>query len=155
MTKEQFMKATSTNKKDLIFGDKPSLESLYYTALFSLGAIAAMVLICIGKANANKGLTIYAAVLLPIFVIAALVATRSFCVSINTVHKKCDTLVIKTFFMTRKYNVGQIKRFSLTQSKDGTLTEVKMIYRGNAVRHTFKKMTKEEAAHFKRAAHNK
>ena len=149
------MKDKSQNTKEVITRSKANRESLYYTALFTLGAIAAVVLICIGKANANKGLTIYAAVLLPIFVIAALVAARSFCVSINTVHKKCDTLVIKTYFMTRKYNVGQIKRFSLTQDKDGTLTEVKMIYRGNAIRHTFKKMTKEEAAHFKRAAHNK
>lgn len=149
------MKNNLQNTKEVITRSKANRESLYYTILFTLGAIAAAVLICLGSAKANKGLTIYAAVLLPIFVIAALVAARSFCVSMNTVHKKCDTLVIKTFFMTRKYNVSEIEKFALMQSKNGEITEVKIIYRKKAFYHTFKKMTKEEAAHFKRAAHNK
>lgn len=149
------MKNNLQNTKEVITRSRANRESLYYTILFTLGAIAAVVLICLGSAKANKGLTIYAAVLLPIFVIAALVAARSFCVSMNTVHKKCDTLVIKTFFMTRKYNVSEIEKFALMQSKNGEITEVKIIYRKKAFYHTFKKMTKEEAAHFKRAAHNK
>ena len=149
------MKDNLQNKKEAIIGSRANRESLYYTILFTLGAIAAAVLICLGSAKANKGLTNYAAVLLPIFVIAALVFARFSYVSANTVHKNNGVLVIKTFFITRKYNVSEIEKFALMQSKNGEITEVKIIYREKTFYHTFKKMTKEEAARLKRVAHNK
>ena len=145
------MKDNKSTKKDIIKGTAVSREGIYYTSLFTLGAIVSVILAIVGKANENKGLTIYASVLLPIFVISALVAARFVCISVGTVCKKGDVLVIKTFFMTRRYNVDEIKKFSVVQHKDGEITEIKFDYRDNAVDYTFKNMTKEEAAHFKRA----
>lgn len=145
------MKDKQSIKKDIIKGTKISREGIYYTALFTLGAIVAAILVFVGMAKENKGLTIYASVLLPIFVISALVAARFVCISVGTVCKKGDVLVIKTFFMTRRYNVGEIEKLYVTQSKDEKITEIKIAYRDNVVDYTFKNMTKEEAAHFKRA----
>ena len=145
------MKDKQSIKKDIIKGPKISREGIYYASLFTLGAIVAAILVFVGMAKENKGLTIYASVLLPIFVISALVAARFVCISVGTVCKKGDVLVIKTFFMTRRYNVGEIEKLYVTQSKDEKITEIKIAYRDNVVDYTFKNMTKEEAAHFKRA----
>ena len=145
------MKDNKSIKKDIIKGTKVSREAIYYAALFTLGAIVSTVLAFIGKANENKGLLIYALVLLPIFVTAALVAARFICVSVGTVCKKGDVLVIKTYFMTKRYNISEIKKLSVVQHKDGEITEIKFDYRENTAKYTFNNMTKDEVTRLKRA----
>ena len=145
------MKDKQSIKKDIIKGTKISREGIYYTALFTLGAIVAAILVFVGMTKENKGLTIYASVLLPIFIISALVAARFVCISVGTVCKKGDVLVIKTFFTTRKYKVSEISKLTVAQNNTDGITTVNITRFGKNTCHKFKDFTKEEVAHLKRA----
>ena len=149
------MKETNTNKKEVIVGAKMNLESLYYTALFFVGSIVAGLLLYRGITRPNKALMIYCIVLLPLLFIAALISLRFACVSKNTVHKKNDKLIVKTFFITRKHNLCDIVRLSAAHNgADGT-TSVNITNHRKTVSYTFKKLTNEEVSHLRRAASTK
>ena len=145
----------NTNKKEIITGFRVNLESVYYAVLFTLGAIAASVLTYIGNSKNNKGLVTYSAILIPIFAICALVAIRFALVSKNTIYKKSYMLVMKTFFFTFRIPIYEIERLTAAQNGATGITSVNLTYRGKTVNFEFKKISKEEVAHLRRAAYAK
>ena len=149
------MKENATNKKETIAGAKINRESLYYTVLFGIGAIVSAILIYIGVAKHNKGLMIYSIVLAPILLALALVFARVTCVSKNTVYKKNDRLVIKSFLITRKFITKDIKKITVAQNGADGITSVNVKYQRRTYNFRLKKITKEEAACIKRAASDK
>ena len=145
------MKET-TNKRTVILGSKMNRESLYYTLLFFLGTVAAAVLIYVGKVKMNKGLTIYSIVLCPIFLICALIFLRFTCVSRNAIYRKGVKLVVKHFLPTRRLNVAEIDKITVAQNGADGITSVNITYHGKTFNYKFKNVTKEEAAHIRRAS---
>ena len=149
------MTEANTNKKEVIAGAKINRESLYYTVLFSIGSIVSAVLIYLGLTKPNKGLMIYSIVLTPIFLAVALVCARLTCISKNTVHTRSGKLVIKTFPITRKYVVADIKKITVARNGADGITSVNITYHRRTFNLRLKKITKEEAACIKRAASTK
>ena len=146
------MKDILTNKRTTVFKSRLNRESIYYTALFCIGAIVAVVLRYIGKAKANKGLMTYASVLIPVFIVAALVAVRFAITSRNPIYAKENKLVVKSYFITRRYNVAEIEKLTVAQNGSNGLTYVNITYRYKTANYIFKSITKEEVAHLRRVA---
>jgi hypothetical protein len=146
------MKENSTSKKEVIAGAKMNLESLYYTALFSVGSLVSAFLLYRGITRPNKALMIYSIVLLPLLFIATLISLRFACVSKNTIYKKNDKLVVKTFFITRRHRISEITRLTAAQNGANGTTAVNITNCKKTVNYTFKKLTNEEIARLRRAA---
>ena len=113
------------------------------------------ILIYIGVAKHNKGLMIYSIVLAPILLALALVFARLTCVSKNTVYKKNDRLVIKSFPITRRFVTKDIKKITVAQNGADGITSVNVKYQRRTFNFRLKRITKEEAACIKRAASDK
>jgi hypothetical protein len=137
--------------KDVIKGFKVSRESIYYTSLFGVAFIVSIVLAFIGKAQHNKGLVVYASVLIPLFLIAASVSARFISLSKNTIYVQDGVLVIKTFFATRHFEIDQIKKLTSATSGTDGITSINVTYHEKTVRYKFKNLTKDEAMQIKRA----
>ena len=150
------MKNTKGNKnsKEVILGFRVSRESIYYTSLFGVAFIISLVLLCIAVSRHNKALTIYAAILVPLFIVTASIAARFTCLSKNKIHVKDGFLVIKTFFVTRRFKIAEIKKITSAQSGSDSATSLKITYRDKTFKYTFKNFTKEQASQLKRAVKN-
>jgi hypothetical protein len=136
--------------KDVVYGLGVNRESIYYTALFGAASLTALVLLIISYAQKNTALKIYAWVLLPIFAICTVIAARYSFQSKNKVYVQCGVLVIKSFFITRKFEIMKIEKLTAaTNNKDG-VTTVNICYGGRTFNYKFKSMTKEEIAHLRR-----
>ena len=139
------------NTKEVITGLRISRESIYYTALFGVAFILSLVLLFIAISQSNKALTIYASVLVPVFLISTLIAVRFTCFTKNRIYVEDEVLVIKTFFTTRKFSIKKIKKLTFPQSEGETVTSVNITYCDQTFRYNFKNLEKEEAQHLKRA----
>lgn len=132
--------------KDVIAGRHISKESIYYTVLFGIALIVSVALMIVACAQDNKGLKIYAAVLIPLFVLATSVSARFTCISKNKIYIKNGSIVIKSFFVTRKFNISEIKKLTSAQFGKEGLTSIKLKYREKTFKYTFKSLTKEDVA---------
>ena len=137
--------------KDVITGLGVNKESAYYTALFSLASITAMVLMIISYVQKNTGLKIYSWILLPIFIICTAIAARYTFVSKNTIYVQCGILAVKSFFITRKFEIGKIEKITAATNNKNGISTVNVIYGGKTFNYEYKSMTKEEIAHLRRA----
>ena len=136
--------------KDVVLGLCINRESVYYSALFGTASLTALVLLIISYAQRNAGLKIYSWILLPVFVICTAIAARYAFVSKNKIYAQCGTLVIKSFFVTRKYEIAKIDKLTAaTNNKDG-VTSVNVIYGRSTHNYKYKSITKEEIAHLRR-----
>ena len=145
------MKNNNKQKKVIITGRRISRESIYYTALFTLALAVSIALLVIARKTGNKGLTIYSAILIPVFSICTLISTRFACISKNTIHVNKKTLVIKTFFITRRVNVAVIKKLTIAQNEKDGITSIKLTLRDKTLRYSFKNFTKDEATQLRHA----
>lgn len=143
------MKNNNKEKKDVIAGLNINKESVYYSALFGLAFFVSIALLVIAKTQNNKGLIIYSAVLIPLFFISAVIATRFACISKNKIHVNNGKLVIKTFFLTRRLKVSDIKKMTCAQLGDKGMTSLKFTMRNKVIRYKFKNFTKEESLHLR------
>lgn len=143
------------NTKDVIAGLRVNRESIYYTSLFGAAFIVSLVLLCIAISQHNKALTIYASVLVPVFLISTLIAVRFTCFTKNRIHIKDGTLVIKTFFTTRKFSIKEIKKITFPHSEGDYVTLVNITYYGKTFRYNFKNLKKEDAMRLKHMASKK
>ena len=117
-----------------------------------MGTVVAAVLLYLGKTKANKGLTVYSAILIPVFAVCSLLAVRAACVSKNRIYRKCDKLVVKSFFLTRHFIVSDIERLTAAHNEKTGITSVNITYRGKTAKYRSKSLKKEEIAHLRRAA---
>lgn len=145
------MKEITKNKKNVIAGKRLSRESLYYSILFGMGAVAAAVLLYLGITKHNKGLIIYSGILIPVFLIGTLIAVRFVLVSKNTVYSTDEVLVVKAFFITRKFKVAEIEKLTAAQSGVDGITSVNITYRGKTAHYRFKDLTKDDVSSLRRA----
>ena len=141
------------NTKDVILGFRVSRESIYYTALFSVAFVISLVLLFIAIKQGNSGLTIYASVLVPVFLTSAVIAARFTSLSKNKIYVDNGILVIKTFFATNKFKTSSIQKLTSAQH-DKNVTSIKITYKNQIHKYNFKNFTKEEASHLKRAVKN-
>ena len=148
------MKNNSTTEitKNTIRGDRVSRESIYYTSLFGVALITAIVLLIISIARHNKSLTIYASLIGALFLIATLVAVRCICMSKNTLHTVGDTLVIKRFFVTRKFKSDKINKLTIVKFGDKGLNKVNITYGEKTFRYKFYNLSKEEISKLRASA---
>ena len=144
---------TKENTKDVIRGSSLSRESIYYTALFGVAFIVSLVLLFIAIKQGNNGLIIYSSILIPVFLISALVAARFTVLSKNKIYVENGTLVIKTFFATRKFKTADIRKFTSAQHENN-VTAIRITYHNKVHKFSFKNFTKEEITHMKRAIKN-
>ena len=144
------MKEAKKENKDVIIGFKANRESIYYTSLFSVAFAASILLLIFGKTQNNKGLVTYASVLIPVFLISALIAARFTCVGKNKVYLTKNTLVIKTFFITRKFKTSEIKKLTSAQYGDGC-TSLNIKYHQKTYKYNFKNITKDDVSKIKHA----
>jgi hypothetical protein len=136
--------------KDVVYGLGVNRESLYYTALFGVASVTALVLLITSYAQKNTALKIYAWILLPIFAIFTLIAARYSFVSKNKIYAQCGVLVIKSFFITRKFEILKIEKISAATNNKNGVTAVNVFYGGKTYNYKLKSMTKEEIAHLRR-----
>lgn len=144
------MKEAKKENKDVIIGFKANRESIYYTSLFSVAFAASILLLIFGKTQNNKGLVTYASVLIPVFLISALIAARFTCVGKNKVYLTKNTLVIKTFFITRKFKTSEIKKLTSAKYGDGC-TSLNIKYHQKTYKYNFKNITKDDVSKIKHA----
>ena len=144
---------TNENTKNVIRGERLSRESIYYTSLFGLAFIVSLVLLFIAIKQGNNGLIIYSSILIPVFLISALVAARFTVLSKNKIYVDNGILVIKTFFATKKFKTADIKKFTSAQHENN-VTAIKITYQNKVHKFNFKNFTKEEITHMKRAIKN-
>ncbi len=137
--------------KEVITGLRVNRESVYYTALFGAAFLLSVALLIISLVQENKGLTIYASVLVPLFLVASLVAARSVCVSKNKIYVRRGVLVIKSFFCTRRIEIASIERLTAANFGNKGQTSVNVTYGNKTAKYIFKNLTKEEIAHLRRA----
>lgn len=136
--------------KDIVYGLSVNRESLYYTALFGAASITALVLLIISYAQKNTALKIYAWILLPVFALCTLIATRYSFASKNKIYAQRGILVIKSFFITRKFEILKIEKISAATNNKNGVTAVNVFYGGKTYNYKLKSMTKEEIAHLRR-----
>lgn len=147
------MKDISSIKKskETIIGLRVNKESLYYSILFGVATLVAIVLMIFAFSHNNPGLKIYSCILTPIFAVLSAIAIRFTVMSKDKIHVVDGVLVIKSFFCTRKIKVADIEK--LTAAKFGTkgLTSVNITYCGKTAKYIYKNMTKEEIALLRRS----
>lgn len=137
--------------KDVITGFGVNKESVYYICLFGAASITSLVLLIISYIQRNSGLKIYSWILLPVFIICTAIAARYTFVSKNKIYVQNGVLVIKSFFITRKFEIEKIKKLtSATNNKDG-ITIINITYGTKTVNYKYKSITKEEVAHLRHA----
>ena len=144
------MQKTKNESKETIIGLKINRESIYYTALFSLAFLASIALLIFGKLQFNDGLVIYASVLMPVFLICAVIAARFTCVTKDKIYIADGTLVIKKFFITRKFKTSEIKKLTSAQYAGG-LTSLNIKYNGKTYNYSFKNLTKDDVTKIRHA----
>ena len=146
------MKDNSTleNSKQIIEGEKISREGIYYAALFCAAIITSVILLIVSIRKFNRGLTIYASVLIPLFTVACLLAVRYILACKDKIHIKDGNLVIKTFFITRKFKTTEIKRINATHNEKLGVAFVKIFYGEKTYSYKFK-LTKEQTVQLKRS----
>lgn len=143
---------TLENTKDVIRGEKYDRETLYYTVLFGCAALAFLAVLFRGIWVKNTGLTIYSAILFPIFTLATLLTLRLTLVSKDRLYVEDGFLVIKSFSMTRMIAISDISKVSAATDAKSNVTSVKISYgKNNTAKYKYKNFTKEEIAHLKRA----
>ena len=140
--------------KHVITGNCINKESVYYTALFGAAFIVSIVLMVIAIIQENRGLKIYSAFLIPAFLICTAIAARFACISKNKIYMKSGNLVIKSFFITRKFKMSNIKKLTSAQFGKEGLTSIKINYCNKTFKYTFKNITKDDTAIIKRAISN-
>ena len=147
------MKDISSKKaqKDVITGFRLNKENVYYTCLFGIAFVISIVLMLVGKAQENKGLITYASFLIPLFFMATAVAARFVYVSKNTIYTAEGKLVLKTFLRTVKIEIASIKTLKTVQQTDKSATYVQIGRDGKVEGYGFKRLTKEEVTHLRRA----
>lgn len=136
--------------KDVISGLHVSKEGLYYIALFGAASITAAVLLIIAYVQHNSPLKIYSFVLLPLFLILTAVAARFTYVTKNRVYVKDGTLVIKSFFLTRKLKTEKIDKLTAAKNGETEITSVNITYCTKTYKYKFKNFTKEDISHLRR-----
>ena len=144
---------TKENTKNVIKGFRLSRESVYYTSLFSVAFVVSLVLLFIAIGQENTGLIIYSSILIPIFLSCAIVAARFTVLSKNKIYVENGTLVIKTFFATKKFKTADIRKFTSAQHENN-VTAIKITYQNKIHKFNFKNFTKEDLTHMKRAIKN-
>lgn len=136
--------------KDVIKGLEINRESVYYTALFGAASVVSLVLLIISYVQRNAGLKIYSWILLPIFLIGTLAAARYAFVSKNRIYTKCGVLVIKSFFITRHFEIAKIEKLTAAKFGDKGLASVNITYGEKSFKYTFKDCSKEEINELRR-----
>ena len=137
--------------KDVVYGLGVNRESLYYTALFGAASVTALVLLFISYAQKNTALKIYAWILLPIFAICTAIAARYAFASKNKIYAHDGVLVIKSFFITRKFEIAKIEKLTAATNNKSGVTTVNVFFGGRNYNYKLRSMTKEEIAHLRRA----
>ncbi|MBQ7344007.1 MAG: hypothetical protein IJW53_04500 [Clostridia bacterium] len=136
--------------KDVVYGLGVNRESVYYSILFGAASITALVLLIISYAQKNTALKIYAWILLPIFLVCTVIAARYAFASKNKIYAQCGVLVIKSFFITRKFKIASIEKISAATNNKSGVTTVNVFYDKRTYNYKLKSMTKEEIAHLRR-----
>ena len=147
------MKKAASNK-NVIAGEKVSNEGIYYASLFGAALITSIILLIISTQKIYRGLTIYSAILIPVFAIACIAAARYITVSKNTVYLCDGNLVIKSFFVTRSFKINDIKKMNVTYNEVVKRAHVKINYEAKNYEYKLN-LTKEQTASLKRAVHGK
>ena len=142
---------TQATQKDVIRGVKLNREFIYYTALFSGGALIFFVLFILGIVFKNAGLTVYNGILTLTFTLATLVALKLTLDSKDTVAVIDGVLTVKKFFTTEKIAVSDIGRVAVICDEKKNVTTVNITHGKEISKLKFKNFTKEEIAHLRRA----
>lgn len=142
---------TSVSKsKEILFESKANKEWIYYVCLFGSAFVAAVVLIFIGHKNENAGLKTYAAVLAPLFALAAAISARLLFASINQIFTKNGTLYIKRPFYTKRIALDKIETVTVAKYGDKGLTSLKITYGEKSAKYSLAGVTREDAARLKK-----
>lgn len=137
--------------KEVISGLRANRESLYYTILFGAASIVAVVLLIVAFVQKNSPLKVYTYIMLPVFALATTAAARYTFVSKDRIYTKCGVLVIKSFFITRRFKIENIDRLTAATNNKDNVTTVNVVVGDRTASYKFKNMSKEEIAHLRRA----
>lgn len=136
--------------KNVIKGLEINRESVYYTALFGVASLVSLVLLIVSYVQRNTGLKIYSWILLPVFAVCTLVAARYAFVSKSRIYTKCGVLVIKSFFVTRHFEIAKIEKLTAAKFGENDLASVNITYGEKSFKYTFKGCSKEEINELRR-----
>ena len=147
------MKKTSSSgqSKDVIIGYKSNKESIYYTSLFGAAFLISLALLFVGIRQGNKGLIIYSAILLPLFIAATAISVRFIFMSKGNIYVENGALKVNTFFRTSSIRISDIDALKVKQLDDEGITVIKIKHNGNTSKFRFNKLSKDEVAHLRRA----
>ena len=143
--------STVKNSKDVIRGTRLNRETLYYTVLFGAAAVTSLVLFILGICYKSAGLMIYTGILLPLFTLSALAMLRLTLISKDTICVEAGTLVIKSFFVTRRIAISDLGKVTAATNNRTGVTTINITYGKTTLSYTYKNFTKEEIAHLRRA----
>ena len=145
------MDIASTKNKEVIKGTKINGETVYYSALFGLGFIIAVVLLILGIIGHNTGLIVYTAILIPLFLAASLASIRFTMISKDTLYIEDGYLVVKRFFTTVKMKTSDISKLTAVKDDKSDAATINITYGKETAKFHFRSLTKEEIAQLKRA----
>ena len=139
--------------KSYIKGKPISKEALYYSILFSVSFIVGVVILFIGLANKNKGLSLYAGIITPIFLILAITAAIYLIKHREAIYVEENDLVIKQLFSTGRFTIAKIKKITAATNNTNGITTVNVTCQGKVKGYKFKNISKEEIAQLRRVTH--